>query len=295
MKAYLFAAAAAAAIAAPAAAQSGPYVGIEGGVLFPRDMDGTAAIDYTSGGLTDMSSANAFQLDYKRGRDIDVIGGYDFGMFRVEGELGWKRAGLDNVEFDDTIAADLEDAGFTDEDFDVDGRMKVRSMMINGLADFPVGARTSAYVGAGVGRARARIGGESDKSTALQFLAGVRAAVSDNVDVGLKYRYFRTGKLGFAASAPFSADVDGDGDIDTGTATIGTRGRFKSHSLLASLIFNFYTPPAPPPVVEMAPPPPAPAPATQTCPDGSVILATDMCPAAPPPPPPAVAPAGERG
>jgi outer membrane immunogenic protein len=49
---------------------------------------------------------------------------------------------------------------------------------------------------------------------------------------------------------------------------------------------------APPP-----PPPPAPvAPATQTCPDGSVILATDICPAPPvemaPPPPP---PAPERG
>jgi hypothetical protein len=48
-------------------------------------------------------------------------------------------------------------------------------------------------------------------------------------------------------------------------------------------------PPAPP-----LPPPPPPAPATQTCPDGSVILATDTCPAppAPPPPPP---PAPERG
>lgn len=38
---------------------------------------------------------------------------------------------------------------------------------------------------------------------------------------------------------------------------------------------------APPP-----PPPPPPPPATQTCPDGSVILASDTCPAPPPPPPP---------
>jgi outer membrane receptor protein involved in Fe transport len=49
---------------------------------------------------------------------------------------------------------------------------------------------------------------------------------------------------------------------------------------------------APPPVV--APPPPPAAPATQTCPDGSVILATDACPAPPPPPPPP-APEPERG
>jgi TonB-dependent receptor len=49
--------------------------------------------------------------------------------------------------------------------------------------------------------------------------------------------------------------------------------------------------PSPPPVA--LPPPPPPAAATQTCADGSVILATDMCPAPAPPPPPAAAP--ERG
>ena len=48
------------------------------------------------------------------------------------------------------------------------------------------------------------------------------------------------------------------------------------------------------PVILPPPPPPPPPPATQTCPDGSVILATDVCPAPPPPPPPPP-PAGERG
>jgi TonB-dependent receptor len=52
-------------------------------------------------------------------------------------------------------------------------------------------------------------------------------------------------------------------------------------------------PPPPPPPLALPPPPPAP-PATQTCPGGSVILATDACPALPPPPPPPVA-APERG
>jgi hypothetical protein len=57
-----------------------------------------------------------------------------------------------------------------------------------------------------------------------------------------------------------------------------------------SLVTFTPLPPVPPP-----PPPPPPAPpATQTCADGSVILATDACPAPPPPPPPP-APAPERG
>jgi outer membrane immunogenic protein len=60
-----------------------------------------------------------------------------------------------------------------------------------------------------------------------------------------------------------------------------------------------FGPSAPAPVeVAPAPLPPAP-PATQTCPDGSVILATDICPAPPAPPvyvPPAPPePAPERG
>ena len=53
-------------------------------------------------------------------------------------------------------------------------------------------------------------------------------------------------------------------------------------------------PPPPPPPPPMPPPPPPPPAATQTCADGSVILATDACPAPPPPPPPP-APAPERG
>ncbi|MEO7654341.1 MAG: hypothetical protein ABIS23_01495, partial [Sphingomicrobium sp.] len=52
-------------------------------------------------------------------------------------------------------------------------------------------------------------------------------------------------------------------------------------------------PPPPPPAVMPPPPPPAP-PATQTCVDGSVILATEACPVPPPPPPPPP-PAPERG
>jgi opacity protein-like surface antigen len=53
---------------------------------------------------------------------------------------------------------------------------------------------------------------------------------------------------------------------------------------------------APPPAPLPPPPPPAapPPPATQTCPDGTVILATEVCPAPPPPPPPPP-PAPERG
>jgi iron complex outermembrane receptor protein len=62
----------------------------------------------------------------------------------------------------------------------------------------------------------------------------------------------------------------------------------------ATYKFGANPPPPPPPPPPAPPPPPPPAPATQTCADGSTILATDVCPAPPPPPPPP-APAPERG
>ncbi len=62
----------------------------------------------------------------------------------------------------------------------------------------------------------------------------------------------------------------------------------------ATYKFGAHAPPPPPPPPPLPPPPPVAAPATQTCADGSVILATDACPVPPPPPPPPAA-APERG
>jgi opacity protein-like surface antigen len=272
MREYLLAAAAATAIATPAVArdESG-YVGIEGGAMVVQDMDHDLNFeDEALGSVDDLIS-----IDHKYGVDIDAIAGYDFGMVRAEAELGWKRASHD--EYD--VGGDL---------FDGDGRTSVLSLMGNVLLDFGNDDSWSGYVGGGVGLARTRVqlndvGRISDTGFAWQSIAGVRHPISDNIDVGLKYRFFN-------AKVDDSVDLT---DLDFGPGDI--ESRFRSHSLLASLIFNFGAPPAPPPPAPPPPPPPAPpAPATQTCPDGSVILATDTCPVPPPPPPPPTA-QPERG
>lgn len=294
MRKLLLAAVASAAIASPAVAQNvGPYVGLEGGFLFPNETNVDVEV-FDSTGASIGRTDNAFRIDYKNGYDLDAIVGYDLGMFRLEGELGYKRAGLKDVEVDPALIAIYEaetGVDLTEDDFELDGHTSVLSGMLNGLVDFDVGG-VGAYVGGGVGRASVKFSsdGDSDRDSAwaYQLLAGVRAAVSDNIDVGLKYRYFRTGRLNFRQ----------DFDIDGDSFESDLSGRFSSHSLLASLIFNFGARPAPPPVGPAAapppPPPPAAAPATQTCPDGTVVLATEACPVPPPPPPPPANP-GERG
>jgi iron complex outermembrane receptor protein len=62
----------------------------------------------------------------------------------------------------------------------------------------------------------------------------------------------------------------------------------------ATYKFGAKAPPLAPPPAAAPPPPPPPPPATQTCADGSVVLATEACPVPPPPPPPPP-PAPERG
>ena len=263
-------------LATPALARDGSgYVGVEGGAMIVEDF----SLDFDD----DVDSVDdVLTIDHNTGFDIDAVAGYDFGGFRLEGELGYKRASVDAITVDTAFVPVVSPGPY-----ELDGSVRVLSGMINGLLDVGNDTGLSGFVGAGIGLASVRYNAdidediddfdegdldvsESDSGVAWQLLAGVRTALSPNMDLGVKYRLFNVRKLNFG---------DTDGSL---------RGRFRSHSLLLSLIYNFAAPPPPPP------PPPPPAPATQTCPDGTVILATDVCPAPPPPPPPPP-PAPERG
>jgi opacity protein-like surface antigen len=275
------------ALASPSLARDGTgYLGIEGGVLVPRHTD----IDiYDDNG--DLIGRDFLEINHKSGWDADLVAGYDFGTVRAEVEVGHKRAGIEKLTVRDPF-----DTVDTTDTFDGDGRLKVNSLMANVLLDFGNEDGVSFYVGGGLGAARVKYRllpddvadsdldlRFSDRALAGQIVAGVRTMVSNTIDIGLKYRYFRTRKLEF--------DRNDDDFVDQ------ARGRFTSHSLLASVIFNFGGPAAPVYVEPVVAPPPPP-PATQTCPDGSVILATEACPPPPAPvyvPPPPPEPTPERG
>jgi opacity protein-like surface antigen len=283
MKKIGLAALAVVAVSSPAIARDhSGYIGVEGGALWAKDINIDAHAVQEG---TEVNIDNAFRIDFKTGLDLDLIAGYDFGLVRVEGELGYKRAAVDEVGgpfFTETSSS-----------VDGDGHVSVKSAMANVLLDFGNENGVSFYGGGGVGWAQVKLSHVSgdfedisgkDSGLAWQVIAGVRYAISPNIDAGLKYRYFRTRSLDFGDVLPLSSFDDFNAN------------RFQSHSLLASLIFNFggTEAPPPPPPPPPAPPPPPPPPATQTCPDGSVILATDACPVPPPPPPPPE-PAPERG
>ena len=244
-------------VAAPAFAREGqPYIGINGGVILEDQVD----VD----SVTDPSTNLAF-ADTKTGVDADIVFGYDFGAFRLEAEGGYKQAGYDGLT---VLNSAILPGGVTVPSGTVvqnEEDLKIYSGMINALVEFGNDDGFQVFGGGGVGIANidlpVRVAGvgtvvdDSATDFAWQLLAGARVALSDNVDLGVKYRYFVANNFGFQASngARFETDFD-------------------SHSVLASLTYNFggreepapapapapapvYTPPPPPPVVAPVAPP----------------------------------------
>jgi len=288
MRKILMAATASVAFAGPAfAGADGPYVGIEGGATFPRSTDLDVVLNNTT------TYDNGYKVDFKTGYDVDAILGYKLGPVRLEGEAGYKRARVKSLGASTPLVTDVGTAAGTTAtaaDFSVGNHIGIKTLMANALLDGDFGGGFGGYAGGGAGRAWANFSGDSDSAWAFQGIAGLRYALTPNVDAGVKYRYFHTAKLGF----------DDGFTVNSVPFTTSARGNYDSHSVLASLVYNFNSREAAPPPIPAAapsppPPPPPAAPATQTCPDGSVILATSTCPAPPPPPPPPPVERGERG
>lgn len=255
-KLALMAVLASTALAAPAMARNGAwYVGAEGGGMIVEDLK------FDIAGVKDQAT-----VDTKTGWDVDGILGYDFGMFRLEGETSYKQTKVDSATTA-TVTGNGPLTGAPAGSYpDASGKLQVLSFMINGMLDFGPDDGLGGYVGGGAGVAKVwenRIKlapgtgsmlADTDTGFAWQAIAGVRYPVGPHVDVGLKYRFFNAEKVQTVGR------YDGS-DYKT---------RFRSHSLLASLVYNFGEPAAPPPPPPPAPPPPPPE-------------------AAPPPPPPPAA------
>ena len=245
------------ALSAPAMARDGQwYAGVEGGVIIVEDTE-----------LDVNTAANMGQVDGDDfGYDFDGIVGYDFGGFRAEAEVAYKAVRHDGLVVGAPgIPASGPNGGLDTGVIDTNGRSDALSFMVNGMLDFGEDDGLQGFVGAGIGVARVELTStyaapswldDSDTGLAWQAIAGVRAPISDNIDIGLKYRYFNANGMNFVDS--LNRDVEGD---------------FKSHSLLGSVIYNFGGAPVPvpvtpvvPEVVPVKPEPPKPLPPKPTPP-----------------------------
>ena len=157
-----------------------PYISGQLGVAFLADSDVTEPGYYTE--------TLEYEYDFDPGFATTFAGGVNFGMFRVEGEIGYQTNEIDRVNAD----------------------IYCLSFLANGYIDFVNTSRFTPYISAGIGIAN--VGVESDYYDyyyddyyhdsdyyedddtvfAYQVGAGVAYAINKNMTLDLKYRFFAT-------------------------------------------------------------------------------------------------------
>ena len=170
-------------------------------------------------------------------------------MFRLEGELGYKHAKVKSFGPSDAFVTAINTGAGTTfvstNDFGLADSASVYSGMVNALLDLGGNGGIGGYVGAGAGYANVKQFGDSHGGFAWQLIAGAYAPVSSNIDIGLKYRFFRGPSSSASETFVFPAGTAACGTAASpftcsgGTATFFNDSRFSSHSLLASLIYSF--------------------------------------------------------
>jgi opacity protein-like surface antigen len=177
-------------------AADGPYLSANLGVTLTSDSDWDDG--YYSGEFT-----------FDPGFALGAALGYKFKEGRLEAEIGYKTAEIDEVTVDGYGSGSI------------DGDFSVFSIMANGYLDFTAAPSVKPYIMAGIGIANIEAeleGDEEDDSVfAYQVGVGLGLALNDRVTLDIGYRYMGT------------SDPDFEG-LDT---------EYRSHNLLAGLRVQF--------------------------------------------------------
>ena len=261
-------------LAGPALARDGAwYVGGDFGAMIVEDTD----LSFTPG--TTANNSTEATLDWDLGFDGAAFVGYDLGAFRIEAEVSYKKANLDEITSGISLPGQINPGTARASQLIAGGGdVNVLSFMVNGMLDFGDEDGLSGFVGGGAGIARVEYNNlrafsnlgaftdDSDTRFAWQVVAGIRQAISPNIDLTLRYRFFNVYNLETAGFGGRVVDSD-----------------LRSHSLLGGITFNFGAP-VPPPVCEapnflneagVCVPPPV---VVRTCPAGTRLNpATDAC------------------
>jgi len=125
--------------------------------------------------------------------------GYDFGNFRIEGEIAYQKNDLDRVKAPGVSA-------------DATGDTSSLAGLLNGYCDFNNTSPFTPYISGGVGVAKVEINdfnipgsgmsNVNDDNTvfAYQVGAGVAYTINENLCFDVKYRYFGTSDQEFATT-----------------------------------------------------------------------------------------------
>ncbi len=153
--------------------------------------------------------------EYDTGFGITGALGYDFGMFRVEGEVGYRKNGYDKVGASGQPKANSG------------GDVSSWDLMVNGYLDIKTETPFTPYLGLGIGGAfldssavnagGITMGSDNDSVFAFQAIAGVAYTFAEVWMAQLEYRFFGTSDPTYG----------------------GTESEYKSHNLFIGIRYNF--------------------------------------------------------
>lgn len=218
---------AAGAVSSESKAAEGFYASVHGGAVLVREttLDDITATT-TTGTTTTSITLSDLEQEFDRGFAIGGEGGYAFGNgLRVGAEITYRRNKLGDLSGNataSTVTATGTTTTTTSFDTDVDEDVSSWAFMLNGYFDINTGTPITPYVGAGAGAAIVNLDldlgtlgaiDDSDTVFAYQGIVGVAYALTDNVDIGLEYRYFAT-------SNPTFKEGGGEIEADYGTHNV---------------------------------------------------------------------------
>lgn len=156
-------------------AENGPYIG---GTVSYAVLSNSDITDPAVPGQTDT-------LDYNQGGAAALNAGYRFGQFRIEGEVGYQRNGIDNVSGTNAT-----------------GELTQSTVLLNAYFDLPVESKNvTPYVGIGGGTSNVKLGdfnyelsgqpntSSSDRVSIFHLSLGILIPVDEQLNFDARYRY----------------------------------------------------------------------------------------------------------
>ena len=206
-----------------APARPGAYMSIFLGATAPQDTTVTISE------FNPVTTKDA-RVQFDPGFNVGGTAGYDFGFFRLEGEMSYKQGEINRVS----------DQAFATNYRNVDGHLGAFALMMNGFFDLHNASPITPYLGGGVGYSALHLSDTRgvDANTgvlnthifrdddanvfAYQVGAGVEVALNRRLSLDLGYRYFGTSRASFDKDWPNSTDLK----LESHNAQVGLRLKF---------------------------------------------------------------------
>jgi opacity protein-like surface antigen len=156
----------------------GQYVAARLGVCFLNDVNSEEGVPLT------------IDAEFDTGIGFEAAMGYDFGMYRIEGEIGYRKNDVDTFS---ALGVSVP----------ADGDLDALSFMANGYLDFENQTALTPFIGAGIGWSVVStsdisvwgipvVGNRKDTVFAYQFGVGVGYSATDSLIIDIAYKYFAT-------------------------------------------------------------------------------------------------------